>query len=326
MINDIIQSPFEFVNGRLEIDIDNIENNYININHIDYFIDWLDPSHPGNKGGHSFVFRLFDGQEFISRDESVPAKVIKISNISDYFDSDSNSIIKNDRNKRFYREIEALEECNKKNKMNIISVDFYAHLKVKHSTKQGKISDSYFPFYMMDYAVDGDLKNFIENNPDLDLSDKLEICYQLACGLQELNDLGYYHRDLKPDNIFIFNQQQWKIGDLGLIAYREEDWDKKNELIGPKGWLSPEAMNKYLCEGNQRKYDCKIDHQSDIFQLGKVFWYVLQGNAPIGCINRRDFLEENEKLYVLVRTMLNYSKEKRIKNISTVVEELKRMR
>ena len=77
---------------------------------------------------------------------------------------------------------------------------------------------------------------------------------------------------------------------------------------------------------NEGCFDCKIDHQSDIFQLGKVFWYVLQGNAPIGCISRKDFIEGNEKLYVLIRTMLNYSKKKRIKNISTVVEELKRMR
>lgn len=325
MMDDIIRSPFEWIKGRLDIDMDNIENNYININHIDYFVDWLNPLHPGNKGGHSYVFRLFESQDFISRDESIPTKVIKISNAYDFYNTNTNSIIKSERNKRFYREIEALEECNKKQKMNIISVDFSGHIEPAHAKREDKISQI-FPFYMMDYAIDGDLKNFIENNPDLNISDKLNICYQLACGLKELNDLGYYHRDLKPDNIFIFNERQWKIGDLGLIAYREEDWDTKNELIGPKGWLSPEAMNKYLSEGVQGKYDCKIDHQSDIFQLGKVFWYVLQGNAPIGCISRKDFIEGNEKLYVLIRTMLNYSKKKRIKNISTVVEELKRMR
>lgn len=324
MLDDIIRSPFKFTNGRLEIDIDNITNNFININHIDYLIDWLDPSHPGNKGGHSYVFRLFESQDFESRDESTPTKVIKISNVSDFFNSNTNNIIENKWNKRFYREIEALEECNRRKKMNIISVDFAAHIGVDYT--QGNTPKLCYPFYMMDYATDGDLKNFIENNPDLDLSDKLDICLQLASGLKELNDLGYYHRDLKPDNIFIFNQQQWKIGDLGLIAYREEDWDKKNELIGPKGWLSPEAMNKYLSEGRQGNYDCRIDHQSDIFQLGKVFWYILQGNAPIGCISRKDFIERNERLYVLIRTMLNYSKKKRIKNISTVVEELQRIR
>lgn len=103
---------------------------------------------------------------------------------------------------------------------------------------------------------------------------KINLCLQIATGLKELNDLGFYHRDLKPDNILIFDNT-WKIGDLGLIAFRDRDnnlYDKKNDFIGPKGWLSPEAMNKYLqSDNNKYQFDCDIDHQSDIFQLGKVF-------------------------------------------------------
>ena len=36
-------------------------------------------------------------------------------------------------------------------------------------------------------------------------------------------------------------------------------------------------------------------------------------------------LEKDDSIYVLVRTMLNYSKKKRIKDISEVVRELKRI-
>ena len=176
----------------------------------------------------------------------------------------------------------------------------------------------------MDYA-DSDLKQFLDEN-ELDKSGKLDLCLKLAEGLKELNNLGYYHRDIKPDNILIFNGNQWKIGDLGLVSRRDLDFDKQNELIGPKGWLSPEAMNKYLAEGKgDKRIDCKIDNQSDIFQLGKVFWYILQGNAPIGCICREDFFEREESIYVLIRTMINHSKRKRIKDMTEVVKELHRI-
>jgi serine/threonine protein kinase len=71
--------------------------------------------------------------------------------------------------------------------------------------------------------------------------------------------LGYYHRDLKPDNILI-SDNTWKIGDLGLVSRRNNEFnlDKVAALIGPRGWYSPEALNKYLTEDKNLEfsYDC----------------------------------------------------------------------
>lgn len=112
------------------------------------------------------------------------------------------------------------------------------------------------------------------------------------------------------------------------MAFRDEDelYDKKNEFIGPKGWLSPEAMNKYLSyDDSMYKFDCKIDHQSDIFQLGKIFWYILQGNVPIGGISRSDFFDRREEVYSLLKYMLNHSKKKRPLTIDYVINDLKQI-
>lgn len=325
VMDDVIKSTFKYNLNKINLD-DDIRQNVISINKIDYFAYWINPLQPGNKGAHSYIFALYVCQDFISLDDSTPLKVIKISNVPDLIDT-KGCIKKNDNNNRFYREIEALQECKKNRVENIISIDFCGHIGVKGSrnSKDGERVefDKFFPFYMMDFATH-DLKQYLENQPDIKLYNRLEICLQIAYGLYDLNLLGYYHRDLKPDNILLINQQ-WKIGDLGLIAYREQDWDRQNELIGPKGWLSPEAMNKYLSTKNEGCFDCRIDSQSDIFQLGKVFWYIIQGNAPIGNIVRSDFKEENEPLYVLIRTMLNHSKKKRIKSMKEVVTELKRI-
>ena len=224
---------------------------------------------------------------------------------------------------RFYREIEALERCAKNNVPNVVKIHLSGQLICNGKNKRGQDIKYYFPFYVMDYAS-CDLKKYLEDNP-IDYYNKIDLCLQIAKGLKDLKDLGYYHRDLKPDNILIFNNNTWKIGDLGLITYRDDDelYDKKNEFIGPKGWLSPEAMNKYLYrENNEYDLDCKIDHQSDIFQLGKVFWYIFQGNVPIGKVCRTDYFDKNDDIYELLIQMLAHSKSNRPTTIDYVINKL----
>ena len=182
-------------------------------------------------------------------------------------------------------------------------------------------------YIVMEFIEGGSLSELLEKNTEgFSLKEVLQVFTPIANALDELHEIGIVHRDIKPDNIFIVDGI-WKIGDLGLIAERDsdEDIDEINDFIGPRGWHSPEAMNKYLCEGKKFIYshDCTIDHQSDIFQLGKVFWYIIQNNAPTGTFKQQDcFIKKNE-LYCLIRTMLNYSKKKRFKSINEVIRLLK---
>jgi serine/threonine protein kinase len=106
-----------------------------------------------------------------------------------------------------------------------------------------------------------------------------------------------------------------KIGDLGLYKFKGEDnVDEIGERIGAFGWESPETMNKSLTEAkenNKYKFDCEIDFKSDIFQLGKLFWYIFQGNLPIGQLRLNDFLEGDNELFDVLIQMLSYDKTKR---------------
>lgn len=314
----VINTPFVYERGCICID-SNISNNLITIDNIDYYAYYVNPQYKNSKGANSFVFVLYQAQNFIDYENSIPDLVIKISNKRDYKAKIS------DQNKRFYREIEALEKCKEKDIHHVVTIFSFGQLACMAKNSKGEDISFIFPFYTMEYAS-SDLKSYMENNRVL-FPDKINLCLQIANGLKELKDIGYYHRDLKPDNIFMFDAT-WKIGDLGLIAFREEDsiYDKKNEFIGPKGWLSPEAMNKYLqAENNIYQFDCNIDHQSDVFQLGKVFWYILQGNAPIGNIARSDFFDEHDDVYNVLKYMLNHSKKKRPISIDYVIDEFSRI-
>ena len=305
-----ISSPFIYEKSSLTIKNDQV----LTIDNVDYFAEQL--SNRGNKGAHSLILKLFidnDGEKEDSR------LVIKVSNVFDNWTPGSFRVKK--ANKSFYREIDCLRKCKERGSNNIIPIHYWGHLVCQQAKNDSLV---FFPFYMMDCA-DCDLKQFLETN-DLDKKEKVSICYQIASGLEELHTIDCYHRDIKPDNILLF-ERELKIGDLGLIRYRNEDIEDAKGIIGPKGWISPEAMNKYL--NDEKVFDARINteinEQSDIFQLGMVFWYIFQGNAPIGCIKRTDFFDQNEMIFSLIKRMIYHSTEKRIKNISEVKEELSRI-
>jgi serine/threonine protein kinase len=127
-----------------------------------------------------------------------------------------------------------------------------------------------------------------------------------------------------PDKSKSLKQLIECVGRFSGLVYAKSQ-DEEAEPIGPRGWMSPESMNKYLTEGKgfEHSFPCKIDHQSDIFQLGKVFWYIFQHNAPIGSVKESDFKIRNSKVYSIIKTMLNHSKSKRYKTIDEVIKLLK---
>ena len=58
-------------------------------------------------------------------------------------------------------------------------------------------------------------------------------------------------------------------------------------------------------------YDCKMDFRSDIFQLGKLFWFIFQYNIPIGRVKRNDFKIKDDQIYSAIAWMLNHDKKRR---------------
>lgn len=292
-----------------------IKNDQIlTIDNIDYYVEQL--SDRGNKGAHSLILKLFIDNDDEKEDSRL---VLKVSNVFDNWTPNRFKV--NNANNSFYREIDCLRKCKERCSNHIIPIHYWGHLVCQHAKSNSLV---FFPFYMMDCA-DCDLKQFLETN-DLDKKEKVLICYQIASGLGELHTIDCYHRDIKPDNILLFGNEL-KIGDLGLIRYRNDDIKDAKGIIGPKGWISPEAMNKYLNEEKifDDRINTKINEQSDIFQLGMVFWYIFQGNAPIGCVKRTDFFDDDEMIFSLIKRMIYHSTAKRIKSIAEVKEELSRI-
>lgn len=282
-----------------------------------YSLDFLSEKSKFGKGGNSSVFKV------INPDGSSD-KVVKFSNLAKPDKYASKSYRK--KYGRFIREIEVLKSLKNQGVQNIViiiedglwDIEGYEH-----------------PFYIMEKA-DSDLTDYIIGNyPDIDIQTKLTLFYEIVKSLKSLHSMDYYHRDIKPDNIFMFKEGDgdearyvWKVGDLGLIGERDKNSDYIGEKIGPFGWLSPEAMNKYLTEKANLGFDCSIDFKSDVFQLGKLFWFIIQGNVPIGQLIIDDLIHGEpvrNEVYNLIFEMLRYNKPQRIE-LNNVIAKLDLMK
>lgn len=314
-----LSNAFAFDSSRgFTFDIDAPLSNILTINGTDYIPYYLDMDRIGqNKGANSFVLKLCEAQTF-DEDNGYPEEADLVIKICRFWKATFNE---HDRSKRFQREILALCDCKVEELPNVIEIVNHGLIDIPR--KGG--GRSFHRYYTMPCA-DTDLEGYLSEKR-LSLVDRLGLCLEIAESLKQLWSKKYYHRDIKPDNI-LFIGNTWMIADLGIIENRDEDQslDESGEWIGPRGWMSPEALNKFLAESKPwgGLHDCAIEHQSDIFQLGLVFWYILQGNSPRGGLRRTDFKWRNERVYQIVRTMLNNSKRYRYKEIEDVIFLLKK--
>jgi serine/threonine-protein kinase len=107
----------------------------------------------------------------------------------------------------------------------------------------------------------------------------VEYARQIADGLEAAHDRGIVHRDLKPENLFITADGRLKILDFGIakltrasdnsaagtaIATETQD----GMVVGTVGYMSPEQVRGE-----------PVDHRSDLFNFGAVFYEMLTGRV-----------------------------------------------
>jgi serine/threonine protein kinase len=239
---------------------------------------------------------------FRARPEDGPEEIVKICN---YGEEGTNERLVA-RRRRFYREIEAMERAVTEGKENLVVRllgDGFVRMRNDNRTHKCFLMES----------ADRTLDEHLGGKEAFTLQQRLLLCIELLRAVRALHEIGVYHRDIKPENIFLVGDR-WKIGDLGLIGFRGQDADLAREKIGPPTWMAPEAFNKAYCllRDDNTFIDRNLDERSDVYQIGKLSWYILQGDIPNGCLKSRDLVHAGEQIYgSFLKPMLRYRQQER---------------
>jgi eukaryotic-like serine/threonine-protein kinase len=126
------------------------------------------------------------------------------------------------------------------------------------------------PFIVME-CVDGcTLAELLAQGGPLDPDRAIDLILQACAGLEHAHAAGLVHRDIKPQNLLIRDDDMLKVADFGIA--RPVDGTQltlAGTILGTAAYLSPEQA---LGE--------RVSAAADLYSLGAVSYEVLSGRPP----------------------------------------------
>lgn len=231
---------------------------------------------------------------------------------------------KSPRNKRFEREIQIISGLNHE---HIITYVTHGKASISHLSRpqyNRRNPPNPKPFntlFVVMRKADSNLREFlIKDVYPLRFENYYGQFVGLAKALTQLHSIAI-HRDIKPENILI-SGDIWQISDFGLCALieeTEEQLTRADEAVGPKYWMSPEAISKAMGLGDA------INCCSDLFQLASVFWFVVTRRPPIGILTMEDWSGPPSLGHLLLET-LQHNPSRRPKSTTEFLQQLEEVR
>jgi serine/threonine protein kinase len=188
---------------------------------------------------------------------------------------------------RFLVEARATARCTHENIISIYEVGEYEGL----------------PYMVLEYLEGKTLSQVLEGKPGP--RQFTEIMLSVARALERAHEHGIVHRDLKPSNIFVTDRGQVKVLDFGVARVFDQGTDPIENmptshrqtrpdtgedtyvtfsgggtLVGTLPYMSPESWGADV-----------VDHQSDLWAVGIMFWRALTGVHPAGTMKAEKLRE-----------------------------------
>ncbi|ODQ63303.1 Pkinase-domain-containing protein [Nadsonia fulvescens var. elongata DSM 6958] len=129
----------------------------------------------------------------------------------------------------------------------------------------------------MDYVTGGDLMDFVTNQGPIPEAASREIILQVLNSVEYVHGLGISHRDIKPDNILIAQDDPVivKVTDFGLAKISEAGTFLKT-FCGTLAYLAPEVIAGKNKSGPNATYSSRVD----MWSIGCLAYVILTGYLP----------------------------------------------
>lgn len=127
----------------------------------------------------------------------------------------------------------------------------------------------------------------LEKNEKLSVKQIVEGTIQLCETLEQLHAKAIFHRDIKPDNIYIY-EGRFALGDFGLVDFPEntEELTQSDRGLGATFTIAPEMKR------NPKEAD---GGKADIYSLAKTLWMFLSADDK-GFEGVYNYLDPNHSL------------------------------
>ena len=122
-------------------------------------------------------------------------------------------------------------------------------------------------FIVMEYVQGETLENIIALKGALDLNRALDFTCQICNGVDHAHRQGVIHRDLRPANVLITENDMVKVADFGTSRFLEIA-AHGTTVIGSPPYMAPEQFHG------------KAVFASDIYSLGVTMYQMLTGILP----------------------------------------------
>jgi serine/threonine protein kinase len=124
-------------------------------------------------------------------------------------------------------------------------------------------------FIAMEYVKGTNLKLVLQGDKALTWQFVLDVVAQVGDALDYAHAHRVIHRDVKPANILITENNKVKITDFGIARLDTSNLTQEGQLLGTPNYMAPEQI-----QGKE------VDHRADLFSLGVVLYEMLTRHKP----------------------------------------------
>ncbi|HEU5060549.1 MAG TPA: serine/threonine-protein kinase, partial [Kofleriaceae bacterium] len=178
--------------------------------------------------------------------------------------------------KVLFGELAALSEMRARFRMEAESAARLDHPNLVPVVDVGETEEGLL-YLAMEYVDGRNLAEIIASEAPLEPARAASLARRLCRGLQHAHERGMVHRDFKPDNVLVVEEdgiEVPRIVDFGLAVLVQDAGGggrltRKGETMGTPPYMSPEQLTGR-----------PVDARSDLFSLGVVLYEMLCGKTP----------------------------------------------
>jgi eukaryotic-like serine/threonine-protein kinase len=134
---------------------------------------------------------------------------------------------------------------------------------------------------VLEYLDGRTLRAVVNAEGRLPWGEAIRVVASVAAGLAAAHgqEPPIIHRDLKPENIMVLDGGVVKVMDFGIAKVIQALNQTNTQSVGTLQYMSPEQIDAHT-----------IDHRSDLYCLGLVFYELLAGRPPFQSASPRQLL------------------------------------